>query len=77
MLNFFSTHIYLQWVLWSIWLPTIIVWLLFYKTLWQYPKTFTKVVIGSLIFGVTWDYIAVWTNIWSYPPPVLYRNKGF
>lgn len=68
MLDFFQTHAYLQWVLWSLWLPTIIVWLFFHDHLRKYPKTLIKVTIGSLIFGVAWDYVAVWTNIWSYPP---------
>lgn len=67
MIEFFSTHSYLQWVLWSIWLPIVVLWALFYRTLIKYPKTFIKVVAGSLLFGITWDYVAIRTNIWSYP----------
>jgi lycopene cyclase domain-containing protein len=77
MLDFFQTHIYLQWVLWSMWLPTLLLWAFFYKTLIAYPRTLTKVILGSMIFGLTWDYIAVWTNIWSYPAGCCIEQKVY
>lgn len=67
MTKLLADYPYMQWLMWSIWLPTIVVWILFFNILKNYPKTLIKVIIGCLLFGITWDYFAIKTNIWYYP----------
>lgn len=59
---------YIEWVLWSIWLPILLLIAIFPHIVLVYPRTYLKVIAGSLIVGLVWDYIAVWTRIWEYPP---------
>jgi lycopene cyclase domain-containing protein len=58
---------YIEWLFWSIWLPTALLLIIYHKILLKYPITYIKVIIGSLIVGVIWDYVAVWGRIWEYP----------
>ena len=47
-------------------IPFIILWLSSFKLLLKFKKILIFVVIGSLIFGGTWDFFGVKYNVWSF-----------
>lgn len=67
MIKLLANYPYIQWLLWSIWIPVLVIWAFFFRILKNYPKTIIKVILGCLAFGITWDYFAIKTNIWYYP----------
>jgi|SRR5579872_1245792 len=59
---------YIYWLTIFIWMPLVILWSLNYKYLLRYKGVFTRCIIWSIIFGVLWDFVAVGTHIWFFPP---------
>ncbi len=57
---------YIKWFLEFAWLPTLIVWVLFWRILVPYKKVFLYCLIGSLIFGTIWDYWATHYWLWHF-----------
>ena len=58
---------YITWLLIFICLPTAVQWAFFYKHLWKYRVVFMFIMFASMVFGVTWDYYAIWQKIWWWP----------
>jgi lycopene cyclase domain-containing protein len=59
---------YLKWFLFFAWIPTVIIWLCFWKILVKYKKVFVFCIIGSVIFGFPWDYWATHSWLWNFSP---------
>lgn len=58
---------YLSWLFWFVWLPTGILWVLFWKLLIKYKAIYIRAVVAALIFSVPWDVLAYQTKIWQWP----------
>ena len=67
MISFLANHPYIQTLLWFSWLPTLTLWTVFWNTLKNYPRTFTRVIALCLILGIPWDSVAVKAHIWFFP----------
>lgn len=65
---------YIYWLSIFVWLPLIILWVINWKYLAQYKKSFLYCIIWALIFSVPWDIWAVQTKIWLFPQDT---NIGF
>lgn len=61
-------YAYLQWFFMFAWVPTIIVWLFYWRFLIRYKKTFTICIIGSILFALPWDYWATHFWLWRFSP---------
>lgn len=59
---------YLKWFLLFAWIPTAVIWLFYWRILIQYKKVFYLCIIGSIIFGVPWDYWATHSWLWHFSP---------
>lgn len=57
---------YLLWLLIFALLPLVILWIIKFRDLMKYKLVFFLAPIGSLIFSVPWDIIAVKEGIWFY-----------
>lgn len=60
---------YLIWLLIFVILPLIILWIWKFRDLAKYKKVFFLAPVGSLIFSIPWDIIAVRENIWYFREP--------
>lgn len=58
---------YLTWTLLFFILPTVILWLIFWRQLWQYWPIFLFAAFIASTVGLAWDAYAVANNIWSWP----------
>lgn len=58
---------YLIWLCIFVWLPTILLWIKFYRILIPLKRVFLYAIIGSLVIAGVWDYIAIKENIWYFP----------
>lgn len=61
------TYPYLTWLLLFFALPTVVLWVFFFKHLARYWFAFLSLIGFSLVFGVAWDYFAIWQKIWGWP----------
>ena len=57
---------YLKWLFLFLAIPLAIIWIYYFKILKKYKKTFIAVIIGSLIFGIPWDYMAIKEKLWYF-----------
>lgn len=58
---------YLAWLFIFIVAPTLIMWSVFYSSLWKYKKTFIHCIITALLAGLLWDIFAIATKMWTWP----------
>jgi len=60
--------VYLKWLTIFLWLPLLILWATNLRTLWQYKRTISFCVFWALVIVFPWEYWAVHTQIWIFPP---------
>lgn len=53
-------------VFFSIGIPLIIIWSVFFRLLLKYKRIFLYTSIGSFIFGGMWDYVAFRCGVWNW-----------
>lgn len=58
---------YIAWLTIFVWLPTVLLWLIHFKTLKKYKKTFSFCIFWALVFSIPWDLWATKTNTWNFP----------
>jgi lycopene cyclase domain-containing protein len=58
---------YIYWLIVFAWSPILILWIINYKYLVKYKKTFIYCILWSLIFSIPWDMWAIKANIWVFP----------
>jgi len=58
---------YLNWLFYFVWLPTIILWIIYWRILIKYRAIFVRAVLGALLFSIPWDILAYLTRIWIWP----------
>lgn len=58
---------YLTWVLIFFIVPTLVVWVFFWKHLIKYKWVIAFAALISTVVGIGWDVYAVKVNIWSWP----------
>jgi lycopene cyclase domain-containing protein len=64
-----ETHLtYLKWLTFLVCLPILVLWLTHWKALFMYRRTVTLCILSGLLFGIPWDYWAISTRIWEFPP---------
>ena len=59
--------VYLKILLLFVWLPTFLLWMLYFDILRRYKQTILLCAFFALIFSIPWDYLAVKLSIWSFP----------
>jgi len=59
---------YISWLSIFVWLPLLILWLTNFKLLWKYKNTIGLCVFCALMFSIPWDFWAIQTKIWIFPP---------
>ena len=59
---------YTSWLLFWVWIPMAIIWILYWRDLVKYKKTLFISLILAIIFAYPWDYLAVKYKIWYFPP---------
>ena len=47
-------------------LPTFLLWFVWWQTLWHYKKVFLYTLIPTCLFGVPWDLLSVKSGLWGY-----------
>ncbi len=57
---------YIFWLSLFVWTPTLLLWVCNFRYLSKFPRTIAFCVVGSLIFSVPWDIVAVRSNIWHF-----------
>lgn len=60
---------YLLWLLIFVILPLTILWIVKFGELKKYKIVFMLAPIGSAIFSIPWDYIAIKEKIWYFKEP--------
>jgi lycopene cyclase domain-containing protein len=63
---------YPLWLLIFVILPLSILWVIKFKDLKQYRIVFFLAPIGSIIFSLPWDYIAIKEKIWYFTKPHIF-----
>ncbi len=63
-----SVVTYLAWLLVFAWLPEFLLVLFFGRILWQYRKTLAFCIAGSVVVSIPWDWWAISTGTWLFPP---------
>lgn len=63
---------YPLWLLVFVVLPIIIIWVFKHKLLINYYKVIILAIIGSAIFSLSWDYIAIQERIWFFEKPYIF-----
>jgi lycopene cyclase domain-containing protein len=58
---------YLIWLSIFVWLPTVLLWMKFYKILIPFKRVFLYTILGSVMIGGIWDNIAIKENVWYFP----------
>ncbi|MBI5906576.1 lycopene cyclase domain-containing protein [Candidatus Saccharibacteria bacterium] len=58
---------YLKWLSIFFFIPIVFLWATSFQLLWRYKRTFIHCIVLSVIFGLTWDYFAVFTHLWDWP----------
>lgn len=58
---------YIYWLSIFVWLPLIVMWVVNWRYLSKYRKTFLYCIIWALIFSIPWDIWAVKSQIWIFP----------
>src|SRR3989344_9626467 len=62
---------YLLWLIIFVVIPLILLWSLNFSYLIKYRVVFLLAIIGSLLFAIPWDIIAVNENIWYFTEPEI------
>ena len=65
---------YIYWLTIFVWIPLIFLWIQNWGYLIHYKKTVLYCALWALIFSVPWDFWAIQTRIWIFPPDT---NVGF
>jgi lycopene cyclase domain-containing protein len=65
------TDSYLLWLLLFVILPLVIIWIIYFRDLKRYALPIFLAPIGSIVFSVPWDYIAVHERIWYFQTPYI------
>lgn len=63
---------YAIWLLIFVILPLVILWIIRFKDLKKYKIVFFLAPIGSIIFSLPWDYIAIKEKIWLFTEPHIF-----
>ena len=58
---------YIYWLSIFVWLPLLILWVVNWKYLSRYKKTFLYCIEWALLFSIPWDIWAVKVQIWLFP----------
>ncbi len=61
-------YTYIGWLALFVWLPLLTLWVLYFQTLRRYKRTMIFCVFWALVFSVPWDWWAIRTRIWIFPP---------
>lgn len=61
-----STYLFWLWVF--IWMPTGVIWLTNLPLMLRYWRLPLRAAVWALLFGVPYDYVAIRTDIWHFPP---------
>jgi lycopene cyclase domain-containing protein len=69
-------YTYIEWQLLLAWVPTLIVFLFFWRTLVRYVKVYIFCIAGSVLFAIPWDYWAIHSWLWHFSSE-LTINKHF
>lgn len=62
-------YAYLLWLVVFVCLPLLVLWVWRYTTLLRYRRVVIFTLIGSLIFAVPWDAVAIKQRIWYFTKP--------
>jgi lycopene cyclase domain-containing protein len=69
-------YTYIEWQLLLAGLPTLILWLFYWRLLSNYTKVFIYCIVGSVVFATPWDYWATHSWLWHFSS-ALTVNKRF
>lgn len=69
-------YTYIEWQLLLAWVPTLVIFLFFWRTLIRYGKVYGLCIAGSFLFATPWDYWATHSWLWHFSPD-LTINKHF
>ena len=59
---------YLLWLTLFVWIPLALMWLVEWRYLWRFRRVFLKFIGWALLFSVPWDFWAIQSKIWLFPP---------
>lgn len=64
----FGHYTYILWLALFVWLPILIIYLFNREYINKYRNIFPYGIVSTLLFSIPWDWWAIKTNVWYFPP---------